>query len=123
MKEFNYDAGERFRKRHAFDKVNRRIPRGPGPNSLERKLSKILGPSFTYTGNGTYRIDNLKPDFVSESRRLVIELYGNYWHRNETIQKTMQRVSRYNRKGWRVIIIWEDEVHDPVKLNRKLALI
>lgn len=123
MREYNYDAGERVKKRHAFDKTNRRPRRRTGPNSLEWKLWKILGPTFTYTGDGSFKIDNLRPDFISKNRKLVIEVYGNYWHRNETLEKTMRRMHRFNRCGWRCIIIWEHEINDPVKLQRKLALI
>jgi len=123
MKEFNYDAAERIKKRNAFSQANRRPIRRPGPNKVEWKLWKILGPSFAYTGDGSYKIDNLRPDFISKTRKLVIEVYGNYWHKNETIEKTMHRINRFNRQGWRVIIIWEDEVHDPIKLSRKLALV
>lgn len=123
MREVNYDGAERIKKRHAFSQVNRRPIKRTGPNNLERKLWKILGPSFSYTGDGSFKIDNLRPDFVSKTRRVVIEVYGMYWHKDETISKTMRRVCRFNRCGWRCIIIWEDEIHDPIKLSRKLALI
>jgi G:T-mismatch repair DNA endonuclease (very short patch repair protein) len=35
----------------------------------------------------------------------------------------MQKVARYQRQGYRAIIIWESEINDPIKLRRKLALI
>lgn len=123
MKEFNYDGAERIKKRNTFSQANRRPIRRSGPNSLERKLWKILGPTFSYTGDGSFKIDNLRPDFVSKSRRVIVEVYGDYWHRNETLHKTMRRISTFERRGWRCIIIWEHEVHDPIKLSRKLALI
>lgn len=123
MREFNYDAGERIKRRHAFDKVNGRQRRGPGQNALERKVGKILGPSFTYTGDGTFKIDGLKPDFVNKTKRVVVEVYGDYWHRDEPLRKTINKVTRYSRKGWKAIIIWESEVHNPISLRRKLALI
>jgi len=124
MKEYNYDGAERIKKRHAFSQVNRRPMRwSNAPNKVERKLWKVLGPSFEYTGHGSFKIDNLKPDFISKTRKLVIEVYGDYFHKDEPIQKTMQRISRFERQGWRVIIIWEHEVNDPIKLRRKLALI
>lgn len=120
---YNYDAGENLRKRHAFANVKRKLVRRSEPNSLERKLWKILGPTFEYAGNGSFKIDNLKPDFVSKTRKLAIEVYGDYWHKDEPIQKTMRRINRFERHGWRVIIIWEHEINDPIKLSRKLALI
>jgi very-short-patch-repair endonuclease len=121
---YNYDAGENLRKKHAFTNVRRKLTvRRSEPNKVERKLWKALGSSFEYTGHGSFKIDNLKPDFISQTRKLVIEVYGDYFHKDEPIQKTMQRISRFERHGWRVIIIWEHEVNDPIKLRRKLALI
>lgn len=123
MKEYNYDGAERIKKRNAFAKINRRPIRRSGPNALEWKLQKALGPSFIYAGNGTFKIDNLKPDFVDKTRKIIVECYGDYWHRNEPITKTMQKVARYQRHGYRAIIIWESEINDPIKLARKLALV
>lgn len=123
MRDFSYDGAERLKKKRAFTKANRRPIRRTGPNTVERKLWKILGPTFEYTGDGSFKIDNLKPDFINRTRKVVIEVYGNYWHRNEPLSKTMSRVQRFNRYGWRVIIIWENEVHDHSLLHRKLALV
>lgn len=124
MKEYNYDGAERIKKRHAFSQVNRKPIRWSNrPNKVEWKLWKVLGSSFEYTGHGSFKIDNLKPDFISKTRKIVIECYGDYFHKDEPIHKTMQRISRFERQGWRVIIIWEHEINDPIKLRRKLALI
>jgi len=123
MRSYNYDGAERIKKRNAFSKTNKRPIRQTGPNALEWKLWKVLGPTFTYTGDGAFKIDNLRPDFISKTRRVVVEVYGNYWHKDEPLHKTMRRISRFERNGWRCIIIWEHEIHDPIKLSRKLALI
>jgi G:T-mismatch repair DNA endonuclease (very short patch repair protein) len=125
MKEFDYeyDPAKRFKQKNNFAKANRVPRKRSEPNALEWKLQKALGPSFTYTGNGSFLIDSLKPDFVDKTRKIVIEAYGNYWHRNESITKTMQKVNRYQRQGYRAIIIWESEINDPIKLRRKLSLI
>jgi G:T-mismatch repair DNA endonuclease (very short patch repair protein) len=120
---YEYDAIKNLRRRHAFDGVRKRAVKSSEPNALERKLQKALGPSFTYTGNGSYRIDNLKPDFVDKTRKIVVEAYGDYWHRDEPLIKTMSKVARYKRQGYKAIIIWESEINDPVKLSRKLSLI
>jgi G:T-mismatch repair DNA endonuclease (very short patch repair protein) len=125
MKEINYeyDPAKRFKQKNNFAKINRVPRRRAEPNALEWRLQKALGPSFTYTGNGSFTIDNLKPDFVDKTRKIVIEAYGDYWHRNEPTSKTMSKVARYQRQGYRAIIIWESEINDPIKLRRKLALI
>lgn len=124
MKDYEFDVEKRLKQRNNFSKATRaRKPRVAGPNALERKIWKVLGPSFEFTGDGSYKIDGLKPDFISKTRKIVIEVYGDYWHKDEPLQKTIRRVSRFERNGWRVIIIYEHEIHDPIKLRRKLALI
>lgn len=125
MKEFNYeyDATKRFKQKNNFAKVNRVPRRRAEPNKVEWRLQKALGPSFTYTGDGSFKIDNLKPDFVDKTRKIVVECYGDYWHRDEPLAKTVSKVMRYKSQGYRAIIIWESEVNDPIKLRRKLALI
>lgn len=123
MKEVNYDIAQKLKRKNNFAKINRVPRRRAEPNKMEWKLLKALGPSFTYTGNGSFVIDNLRPDFVDKTRKIVIEAYGNYWHRNEPVTKTMQKIARYQRHGYRTIIIWESEINDPIKLRRKLALI
>ena len=124
MKDYEFDIEKRLKQKNNFSKaVRARKRRGSGPNTLERKLWKALGSSFEYAGDGSFKIDGLKPDFISRTKKVIVEAYGSYWHRDESIHKTVRRVSRFESEGWRVIIIWEDEIHDPIKLQRKLALI
>lgn len=78
---------------------------------------------FAYAGDGSFTIDGLRPDFVCKSRKIVVELYGDYWHRNDSIEKTARRIHRFAKEGWRTIIIWENEVKDRNKLRKKLALL
>lgn len=119
---YEYDIEKILRARRQLSQIKRR-PRRAGPNGLERKLQQVLGSAFVFTGDGSFKIDNLRPDFINKTRKLVVEVYGDYWHKNEPLYKTMQRISRFERCGWRVIIIWEHEINDPVKLSRKLMLI
>lgn len=126
MKEYGYsfDVEKRLRQKNNFSKIARaRKRRTSGPNLLERKLWKALGSSFEYTGHGSYKIDGLKPDFVNHARKVIVECYGNYWHKDESLYKTIRRIKKFEKNGWRVIIIWEHEINDSIKLRRKLALI
>jgi G:T-mismatch repair DNA endonuclease (very short patch repair protein) len=122
--DYSFDVEKRLKQKNNFSKATRvRKQRTIGPNTLERKLWKILGPTFEYVGDGSFKIGNLKPDFVDKTRKIVVEAYGNYWHRNEPLSKTVRRVTRFEREGWRVVIIWEHEIHDQRKLQGKLALL
>jgi G:T-mismatch repair DNA endonuclease (very short patch repair protein) len=123
-KNYEFDIEKRLRQRRNFSKIARiRRRTTSSPNGVERKLWKALGSSFEFVGDGSFKIANLKPDFVNKTRKIVVELYGNYWHKDEPLEKTIRRVRRFENEGWRVVIIWEDEVHDPIKLRRKLAML
>lgn len=82
------------------------------PNKLEKFFDEITPKEVKYTGNGKFfltlkdgKIKN--PDFVIEHSRKVIELFGDYWHRNDNPQELIQQ---YNQIGFDCLIFWESEV-------------
>ena len=73
------------------------------------------------------------PDYVNFSEKLIVEIYGDYWHGNPTKyepddylytdkdskkpifakdcwEKHNQRESFYNSLGWKVIVFWEKDI-------------
>lgn len=108
---YSYDISKRLTQRKNFSKPKKNTI----PNKLEVKLGKILGSKFQYAGDGSFKIDNLKPDFVDKTRKIVVEAYGDFWHKNESIQKTMLRVQRFEKQGYKTIIIWESEINKLLK--------
>jgi DNA mismatch endonuclease (patch repair protein) len=83
-----------------------------------------------------------RPDIVLRSRRTVVFVNGCYWHGHECAKgrsrakansefwakKIGDNVSRDRRnygllrgQGWRVVVVWECETKDIVKLGSKLA--
>jgi very-short-patch-repair endonuclease len=116
---YSYDIGKKLTAKRNFVRTGKRYL-GKGPNKTEQKLAKILGPSFKYTGNGGKVISGKIPDFVNESEKIIIELYGNYFHQNDSVRKTLERINLFKDHGYDTIIIWENEV-DPITVNRKLA--
>ena len=76
------------------------------------------------------RIGRYKPDYVNESTKHIIEVYGDYWHCNpkffeedfyhpqlkktakEKWQLDLVRQQYFESLGYTVEIIWEDEVND-----------
>lgn len=105
--EFSYDISKKLAQRKNVSKLKRLIV----PNKLEVKLGKMLGSKFQYAGDGSFKIDNLKPDFVDKTRKIVVEAYGDYFHKNDTIQKTMIRIQRFEKQGYKTIIIWESDIN------------
>ena len=86
------------------------------PNKAEMKLSYILrniAPGeFKYNGDLRlgFILSGKVPDFVNiNSRKQLIELYGDFWHKGENPQK---RVSIFKRFGYDTLIIWEHELYN-----------
>jgi len=81
-----------------------------------------------------------RPDIVLHSRRAVIFVHGCFWHRHscglayqpktrarfwaEKFAGNVERDRRYRRRltnlGWRVLVVWECEIDDELKLGRRL---
>jgi len=91
------------------------------PNRAELKLEVILNKAFPkqfkYNGNFNLRITlgGLIPDFVNvNSRKQVIELFGDYWHSEKRIRSwkrtELGRIMAYASLGWQCLIIWEQEL-------------
>lgn len=96
------------------------------PNRAELKLQSILDrclPNmWKYVGNGELIIGGHCPDFVNTNgRKEVIELFGTYWHNLFDIAK---KKAHYHKFGFKVAIIWEDELKNEkrllVSLKRRL---
>jgi DNA mismatch endonuclease (patch repair protein) len=83
-----------------------------------------------------------KPDIVLGPRKLVIFVHGCFWHRhpeckeatmpssNRTFWETklegnaardLRHRSALRKLGWKVIVIWECETRQPLKLEKRLA--
>jgi len=83
-----------------------------------------------------------KPDIVLGPRKLVIFVHGCFWHRHaECKEATMPTSNRefwltklegnaardkrhrsaLRKLGWKVAVIWECEIRQPLKLEKRLA--
>ena len=82
------------------------------PNKIEKYLLNFLQKDFInwkFTGNGSNRIGNMKPDFLNELDHKVIELFGDYWHRNDDPQ---EKIDAYKKYGYDCLVIWEHEIYN-----------
>jgi len=86
-------------------------------NKIENELFQLLKDLFfndyEYCGNFTFWINGKNPDFVLKSKNKVIELFGDYWHKNDDPEA---RESHFIENGYDAIVIWEKEVR--LKTNR-----
>ena len=81
-----------------------------------------------------------RPDLVFRADRRVIFVHGCYWHQHSCPAATMptshvrywtakltrnaerdrRNIRALRAAGWKVLVIWECEIHNTAKLNRKL---
>lgn len=93
------------------------------PNNCELKLLYILKELFKekykYTGDFSFWVDNINPDFISLKDRKVIEFFGEYWHK---IEDEGTKLLIYKKNNYSVLFIWENELKDLESLKIKLKL-
>lgn len=82
------------------------------PTNPEQKLEALLNyycpKQYRYTGDGSFAIGNLHPDFTNcDGQKKVIEVYGDYWHRGENPQ---DRISAFAKLNYNCLVIWEHEL-------------
>ena len=85
------------------------LARGCAPNKAElRLLQSIQSFGFTFVGDGQLVIGGKCPDFWDGGTKLI-ELYGDYWHRNHDPQ---ERIDFFKQRGYDCAVIWESEMID-----------
>ena len=71
---------------------------------------------FTFVGNGSLWLGNANPDFVHNTKKIVVEVFGNYWHdplinRNIRYTGTVEgRTAQLKAEGYKTIILWETDL-------------
>lgn len=94
------------------------------PTSIELIFMKILGSlnlglTYTYTGDLVFWIGGRNPDFARRGHsKKCIELYGDYWHRNDDPQ---ERIDHFAKYGWECLVIWEHELRDEQKVKERVT--
>jgi very-short-patch-repair endonuclease len=71
-------------------------------------IEKVCPQEYKYTGNGVVVIGYNNPDFTNvNGQKKVIEMFGDYWHRNQNPQ---DKIDKYAQFGFSCLVIWEKEV-------------
>ena len=112
-----------MRKLGAIEKMlQTRALRGiPRPNGAELKLlnllNRVLPGEYAYN-NGWFILAYRIPDFPNiNGRKKLIELYGNWYHRNSNPKK---RINLFRKFGYNTLIIWESELKDEETIELKV---
>jgi very-short-patch-repair endonuclease len=90
------------------------------PNIPERKLFNIINNiypnQFKLNVGSKVRIDGLKPDIIHTHKKIIVEMFGDYWHRNDNHKN---RINKFNSLGWKCLVIWEKELkNEKVVINK-----
>ena len=93
------------------------------PTKPERRIIKLIKKnnlSFYYVGRGEiwFRGKNniFNPDFIHKSRKLIIEVFGNYWHNLPDRKKLDKvRLRTYKKYGYKTLIIWESYILENIE--------
>jgi len=90
------------------------------PEKLMLDLLEELCPGeWDYVGNSGLVLGRLIPDFAHRYGKLLIEIFGDYWHKDTNIQK---RIDHFMRYGYSTLIIWEHEIKNtPDLVEEKVA--
>jgi len=87
-------------------------------NMLDDLLIEMFPNEFKYVGDGQFIIAGKCPDFINiNGKKQVIELYGDYWHRDDDPQ---ERIDLFAGYGYKTLIIWEHELKDIDTLKDRL---
>lgn len=77
------------------------------PNKFELYLKSIIDEIYPdeweFVGDGKLIIDGKCPDFVHKSKPMLIELFGDYWHR---YSEETPRIEFFRKSGYDTLIIW-----------------
>jgi len=93
------------------------------PTSPERRLSEIMPDKIRYVGNRAWwrKLSdghNHNPDFKVTGQNKVIEIYGDYWHRNDDPNEL---IDLYKEAGIDCLIFWEHEIYEvPDEVHAKI---
>ena len=100
----------------------RRIPKSYTlPERIFIEMCEKHNLPFRYTGDGSFWIENLNPDFVDcNGQKIAVEVFGDYWH-SPLLNKKIKYYQTHNGRkkilgnsGWKLIVLWESDLkrHD-----------
>ena len=93
--------------------------RGSRPTEPEEYLIKVIeryNLPYRYTGNGSFFIGNINPDFVNvNGAKIALEVFGSYWHSPEMVATRPLRGEEERRKilrgyGWELLVLWTKDL-------------
>lgn len=96
------------------------------PEKIMINLIKENNLPFNYVGDGSFWVRKnegcFNPDFINIKEKLIIEVFGDYWHNREDSKKRdKQRLKTYKRRGFKTIIVWEHELEETIQVIDRIV--
>jgi len=82
-------------------------------------LQAVLPSAYRYTGNFSESTYGLYPDWKSNKGNMLIELFGERWHKPQDEQ---DRANCFKQFGYETLVIWGRELKDIETLKSKILL-
>lgn len=90
------------------------------PTNPEKIFDELTPDVVRYVGNGQWWRNRHNPDFKITGQNKVIEIYGDYWHRNDNPE---DRIKEYREMKLDCIIFWENEVYkEPERILKEVNI-
>lgn len=92
------------------------------PSIPERQVLQIIKKNkfpFNYVGDGKVWIKRYNPDFLSKNPKHIIEVNGEYWHKDKN--KERRKKYAYLSLGYKMLVIWQRELKNPQKVTEKIV--
>ena len=96
------------------------------PNKKEKIVVELINKNklpYEYIGDGKLIIGTKNPDFINKSNNKIIELFGDYWHKNKVrcYEETENgRIEYFKKYGYETLVIWEKELKKPEDVLKKI---
>lgn len=102
------------------------------PNKGERYLLDILNQIYPndwlFSGHGDVLVNGKKPDFTHKTKKLLIEMFGCYFHSCKVCGLTFkdhresdkERIEFFKKFDYDCLILWEHELKDVETLKSKI---
>jgi hypothetical protein len=91
------------------------------PNKTELFVFDLLNTlcpnEWEYVGDFSLLIGGKNPDFVHKTKKLLIEFFGNYWHREHDAK---DRIKVFKPFGYKTLVIWESELKNTNKVMSRI---
>ena len=91
-------------------------PQKTYPELIFEEICAKYNLPFKFVGDGSLWLGNVNPDFIHKTRKLVVEIFGDYWHSpllNSNLRYTQTLEGRKKQlkvKGYKLIVFWESDL-------------